>query len=241
VLANAPISDLFVWRSSPDWQTFFELIDISALFEDEAFRSSATFLFFDADGNRILERNVDLQANRRQTLDISSMVGSAHGEAGTFAVFHCQSPAAVTQLGSFLTERGYVSYRYLKAPLRAYVHGNFDAVAQKSDGGVQYLGGASLLRRQYCLQHELQPGVVYEFGLVNSTANAKIITCKLISVPTGKIIARHVLNVPPGGVQLVSAPVDESGSVSLVIESRLVMARPLVFRIENLKMDVFHG
>jgi hypothetical protein len=241
VLANAPISDLFVWRSSPDWQTLFELIDISTLFEDEAFSSRATFLFFDADGNRILERNVDLQANRRQTLDISSMVGSAHGEAGTFAVFHSQPPTAVTQLGSFLTERGYVSYRYLKAPLRAYVHGNFDAVAQKSDGSVQYLGGASFLRRQYSLQHELQTGVVYEFGLVNSTASAKIMTCKLISVPTGRIIARHLLNVPPGGVQLVSAPVDESGSVRLVIESRLVMARPLVFRIQNLKMDVFHG
>lgn len=241
VRANAPISDLFVWRSSPDWQTFFELIDISALFEDEAFPSRATFLFFDADGNRILERKVDLQANRRLTLDISSMVGRVHGEIGTFAVFHSQVPAAVTQLGAFLAERGYVSYCYLDAPLRAYVHGNFDAVAQKSDGGVQYLGGTSFLRRQYSLQHELLPGVVYEIGLVNTTANSKILTCKLISVPTGRIIGQHVQNVPPGGVHLVSVPVGESGSVSLVIESHLVMARPLVFRIQNLKMDIFHG
>lgn len=241
VLANAPISDLFVWRSSSDWQTFFELIDISSLFEDESFPRHVTFLFFDGEGNRILERKVNLQANRRQTLDISSMVGRDHGTMGTFAVFHSQAPAAVNQLGSFLAERGYVSYCYLDAPLRTYVHGNFDAVAQKPDSGLQYLGGASFLRRQYKLQHELLPGVVYEIGLVNSTGTSKIFTCKQISVPTGRIVGQHVQNVAPGGVQIVSVPVGESGSVCLVIESRLVMARPIVFRIQNLKMDVFHG
>ncbi len=239
--ANAPISDLFVWRSSPNWQTFFELIDISSLFEDEAFPRLVTFLFFDGEGNRILERNVELQANSRQTLDISSIVGRDHGATGTFAVFHFQAPAALTQLGSFLAERGYVSYCYLAAPLRAYVHGNFDAVAQKSDGGLQYLGGTSFLLRQYSLQHKLIPGVVYEIGLVNPTSITKVFTCKLISVPTGRIIGQHVHNVLPGGVQLVSVPLGESVSVRLVIESRLVMARPIVFRIQNLKLDVFHG
>jgi hypothetical protein len=60
VRANAPISDLFVWRSSPNWQTFFELIDISSLFEDDAFPRHVTLLFFDGEGNRILKRKVEL-------------------------------------------------------------------------------------------------------------------------------------------------------------------------------------
>ena len=31
---NAPISDLFIWRNSAEWQTSFELIDIPRLFVD---------------------------------------------------------------------------------------------------------------------------------------------------------------------------------------------------------------
>jgi hypothetical protein len=49
------------------------------------------------------------------------------------------------------------------------------------------------------------------------------------------------VNLAPGGVQLVPVRVDKSGPVRLVIQSHLVMARPLVFRIQNLKLDVFHG
>jgi hypothetical protein len=240
-LENAPISDLFVWRSSPEWQTFFELIDIPSLFEDDTLPRHVSLVFFDCGGRRLLERQMDLQANRRQTLDVSSMVGQSHGEMGTFAVFHSKTPSAITHLGSFLAERGYVSYCYLDAPLRAYVHGNLDAVALGPDGELQLLGGTSFLRRQYSLQHELIPGVVYELGLVNPTSSVQHITCKLISVLCGRIISVQTEKVSPGGIQTVVVPVDESGSVRLVIESHLVMARPLVFRIQNFKLDVFHG
>jgi hypothetical protein len=121
------------------------------------------------------------------------------------------------------------------------VHGNLDAVAQGPDGGLELLGGTSFLRRQYSLQHELLPGVVYELGLVNPTTRVQRVTFKLISAHSGRIISAHLENVPSGGIHFIVVPVDESGSVRLVIESHLVMARPLVFRIQNLKLDVFHG
>jgi hypothetical protein len=240
-IRNAPISDLFVWRSSPEWQTFFELIDIPSLFEDDSRPRHVTLVLFDVGGSRISEQRVDLQANCRHTLDISSLVGRFQGESGTFAVFHTTTPTNITKLGSFLAERGYVSYRYRGAPLRTYVHGNFDAIAQGAKGALQLLGGTSFLRRQYNLQHELQPGVVYELGLVNTTVNTQRFTCKLSSALTGMKVFDKVVNVPPGGIQLLAVPVGESGSVRLVIESRLVMARPLVFSIKNFKLDVFHG
>jgi hypothetical protein len=240
-LASAPISDLFVWRCSPEWQTFFELIDIPSLFEDDPVLGHVTLVFFDGSGHQISAQKVDLQPNCRQTLDISSMVGRDQGETGTFAVFHSKTPATIINLGSFLAERGYVSYCYRDAPLKAYVHGNLDAVAQCAGGELQLLGGSSYLRRQYCLQHELQPGVLYELGLVNPTSTVQRFTCKVFSVSSGKIKDVKVANVPSGGVELLAVPVDDSGPDRLVIESRLVMARPLVFRIQNLKLDVFHG
>ncbi len=240
-LPNAPISDLFVWRSSSEWQTLFELIDISSLFEDDALPQHVTLVLFDSSGRQISECKVHLQANCRQTLDISSIVGRSHGETGTFAVFHSKTPSAITNFGSFLAERGYVSYRYRSAPLHAYVHGNLDAIARGANGELQLLGGTSFMRRQYSLQHELQSGAVYELGLINPTTTPQQFTCKLILVLTGRIISERAENVPPGGIQMVSVPVGKSGSVRLVIESHLVMARPLVFRIQNLKLDVFHG
>jgi hypothetical protein len=239
--ACSPISDLFVWRSSEVWQTFFELIDIPSLFEDGQGSGQVKLVFFDGGGNQIREEKLHLKANCRQTLDISALVGRMHGESGTFAIFHSATPRSVTKLGSFLAERGYVSYCYRAAPLRAYVHGNLDAISQGPDGGLQLLGGTSYLTREYWLQHEFQPGAVYELGVVNPTPLAQRYTCKIISVLSGKINCVRSVNVPSAGIQLVPVAVDELGPSRLVIQSRLVLARPLVFRIQNLKMDVFHG
>ena len=239
--ADSPISDLFVWRSSEDWQTFFELIDIPSLFEESEFPGQVTLVLFDNKGNHIHEERLNLEANCRQTLDISALVDRRHGESGTFAVFHSKTPPAVTKLGSFLAERGYVSYCYRAAPLRAYVHGNLDAISQGADGRLQLLGGISILMREYRLQFEFQPGVVYELGLVNPTSRPQHFTSKLLSVLSGKVNFVQALNVASGGVQFFKIAVDESGPLRLVVRSSLVMARPLVFRIKNLKLDVFHG
>jgi hypothetical protein len=184
---------------------------------------------------------VGLQANCRQTLDISSIIRRVHGEVGTFAVFHSTTPSDITKLGSFLAERGYVSYRYRDATLRAYVHGNLDAIAYGPDGELELLGGSSFLSREYRLQHELQPGVVYELAIVNPTPTRKRSICKLISVNSDKIMNVQVMNLAPGGIQLVRVQANESEPIRWVIKSHLVMARPLVFRIQNLKLDVFHG
>ena len=240
-IADASISDLFVWRSSDEWQTHFELIDIPSLFEDGHDQHYVTLMFFDAKGRRVSEQRINLQASNRQTVDVSSLVGRTHGEVGTFAVFHSTTPAGIPKLGSFLAERGYVSYRYRDAPLRAYVHGNLDAIARVADGELQLLGGSSFLRREYSLQHELQPGVVYELAMVNPTPAAQRCICKLISVRSGEIINVQVVNLAPGGIQLIPVRADKSEPVRLVIQSHLVMARPLVFRFQNLKLDVFHG
>jgi hypothetical protein len=238
---HAPISDLFVWRSSDMWQTFFELIDIPSLFEDGRESKHVDLIFFDKSGHRVLEQRIDLRANSRQTLNISSLIGRVHGEVGTFAVFHSTTPISITKLGSFLTERGYISYRYLDAPLKAYVHGNLDAIAQGYDGKLQLLGGISFLRRAYNIQYEFQPSVLYELAMVNSTHKPQCCICELISVRSGKIMSKQMVNLAPGEVQLITIQANKIEPIRCVINSNLVMGRPLVFRIQNFKLDVFHS
>jgi hypothetical protein len=240
-MPRAPISDLFVWRSSDEWQTFFELIDISSLFGDGHAWQHVTLIFFDESGQRISKTRIGLQANCRQTLDISSMVGRAHGTVGTFAIFHPATPSEITKLGSFLAERGYVSYRYRDTPLKAYVHGNLDAIAQGPDDELHLLGGRSFLNREYSLQHELQQSANYELGMVNPTPTPQRCALNLISAHGGGIISTQLVDLAPGGLKLVPIQVNNLESVRLVIKSRLIMARPLVFRIQNLRLDVFHG
>lgn len=243
-LASAvSISDLFVWRNSAEWTTSFELIDIPGLFSDgcKDLDKHKTLFLFDQHGRQFLEKKLALLPGRRQTIHLAEFLSEANGEIGTFAIFHSSSLPELEAIGSFIADRGYVSYRYRDAPLRAYVHGNFDAIAQASGGDLQLLGCSGFLRREYSLQHELQPGAVYELGMVNSTSKFQRCICKLVSVRSGQIMRVQMVNLSPGGVQVVPVRADKSEPVRLVIKSHLVMARPLVFRIQNLKLDVFHG
>lgn len=238
---NCPISDLFVWRNNNYWQTYFELIDIPALFEDSQLPRYAILVFMNSDGKIFLRHRIALDPHCRQTLDITSLIGSQHGEVGTFAVFHTSTPKIVGQCGSYLAERGYVSYSYRGAPLRSYVHGNLDAVTLNEEEDLHFLGGGSFLQRAYNLQYELDSKVDYEFGLVNPTSRSLTFDCQLLSLRDGKITSAEKLEISSGGVSIGKVKADKLGSKRLVIHSKLVMARPLVFRFQNFKLDVFHG
>jgi hypothetical protein len=240
---GATVSDLFVWRNSDEWKTQFELTDVFGLFDDGSENSGrhATFYFFDDDGELFLEKRLDLIPRRRQTVDLSELIAGARGEIGTFCVFHSHTPRAVTDLGSFLAERGYVSYRYRGAPLRAYVHGNLDAIALGADNRMQLLGSWSFLPREYRLQHEIAGPALYEIAVVNPSANAKSISCKRISTGDGKTLDVQTVKLRPRACHLFQIRGEEHHSSRIVIVGRLVMPRPLVFRTSNQALDVFHG
>jgi len=239
-IAGAPVSDLFVWRNSEEWETFFELTDLPALFAEREIASGYVILvFFDAVGQLLFEKTIEVAAGRRNTLVLSEIIGSKFGSVGTFAVFHSHTPQKLQGLGSHLAERGYVSYRYRSAPLRAYVHGNLDAIARLPDQSLQLLGGRSIRRREYNLQYALDVHGSYELVIVNSTPKKQKIVCRTLAA-SGKIEHKQTFGLLPRGIHLFRvAP--KHDLLRVVISSRLIMARPLVFHIQNQTMDVFHG
>ncbi len=109
---NSSVSDLFVWRSSEEWQTFFELIDIGSLFEENQSPRYVTLVIFNDNGILINEKKIILSPNKRQILDVSAAIGRSHGEVGTFAVFHSATPSIMTRkwkvharsTGAFITD-----------------------------------------------------------------------------------------------------------------------------------------
>ena len=238
-ITGAPVSDLFVWRNSEEWETYFELIDLPRIFAGaDSAGGHVLFVFFDASGQLFLEKAVEITPGRK-TLALSTLIGNSHGMAGTFSVFHAHTPKRLQALGSHLAERGYVSYRYLCAPLRSYVHGNLDAIARLPDQSLQLLGGQSVRMREYNLQHDLKKQGRYELGIANPTLKNQKIVCRTLSV-SGKMVSSQTATLPPRGSHLFEVS-PEHVQQRIVISSRLVMARPLVFCIQNQTMDVFHG
>lgn len=240
---NASISDLFIWRNSAEWQTTFELIDIPGLFVDinSEIITAVNFVFFDSSGYQFLSEEIEVLPAIRQTIDLNSYLKCTNEEIGTFAVFHKHVPLVITSMGSHLAERGYVSYRYKGAPLRSYVHGNLDAIAQNTNGKLQKLGGSSFFRRQYRLQLELMSGSQYQLCVVNPTARKQKCLGKLVSINGGKTLSTQPFRLSSGGVYELTFNSEVTENARVIIESHIIMARPLVFNIQNIKVDVFHG
>jgi hypothetical protein len=239
-MAGAPVSDLFIWRNSDDWETRIELIDLPGLFsEADGHSSQVVLVFFDAGGHLFLEETKIIKRGRRDTILLSDLIGVDHGLVGTFSIFHTNTPSSLQALGSHLAERGYVSYRYRGAPLCAYVHGNLDAVARLPNLSLQMLGGQSVRSREYRLQHALSAQSTYELAMVNATPKPQRIVCEILS-SEGQIVATYEVNLASRGSALVSVSPDHEQQ-RIVIRSRVVMTRPLVFRVTDRIMDVFHG
>ena len=240
--SSVPVSDLFVWRSSKDWNTFFELTDIAGMFDDniDIKIQFSIICIFDNKGNFLHEEKLKLQRNKRTTIDFSRFKLFTKSEYGTFCIFHSHTPKEVTELGSFLTERGYVSYCYKGAPLRSYVHGNLDAIAQYPDGERHLLGTRSFLSRKYSLQHQLMGPADYEIGIVNTTSSVIDLSCMVLSSDNEILDIQKYIS-PPRGTSVFPVHLESPQTARIVIKSHLVMARPLIFRIHNNNMDVFHG
>jgi len=237
-----PVSDLFVWRCSEDWNTFFELTDIASMFDDdiEIEKQFAKICLFDQNGSLFHEEQLKIYRNKKITLDISQLTSSTKSNYGTFCIFHSHSPENIIELGSFLTERGYLSFSYKKSPLRSFVHGNLDAIGQLNNGEMQLLGTKSFLSRSYSLQHQLIESSIYEIGIVNPTASTINLSCLLIS-SDNEVIDDQKATIQPRGTSIFSIFKERPKDARVVIKSHLVMARPLVFRQQNNAIDVFHG
>lgn len=240
---STPISDLFIWRNSSDWQTSFELIDISGLFADRAkdLSGAVELIMFDSSGHQLLSKELNILPSFRQTIDLASYLNGISETVGTFAVFHKQVPLTLSTMGSYLAERGYVSYRYQKAPLRSYVHGNLDAIARNINGQLQMLGCSSFFQREYRLQFVITPESHYQLCIVNPTSSLQRCEGRLISINGEKLIHLYTFQLDPGAIHVLDLKGEVTEPGRMVIESHMVMARPLVFRIQNIKMDVFHG
>jgi len=240
--AQAPISDLFIWRRNSDWQTHFELLDINHLVnadESAAGHASATFVFFNKDGQEIVRRQIECHPNGRNTIALNDLLPADAGDMGTYACFHNSVSTAVAQTGSYLAERGYSGYTWKSMKARGYVHGNLDAIAYNNNQ-LELLGNSGRQQYEYCLQHILTGPAIYELALVNSTGKKQKLSFECID-HQGRMVQHnsyHLLS-RASCVEVIQVPAEQS--YRLTVKSHMYMARPVGFRLTGNSMDVFHG
>ncbi len=234
---QSAISDLFIWRYNKNWNTYFELLDLAGLFGEKG-QHQANIIFFNNNGDEFHRQSIELSGLCRQILNISELLSELKklpSNYGTFCIFHKEIPNSVLKLQSFIAERGYISYQYKNAPLRSYVHGNLDVI----DDSLTLLGGSSFFKRQYNLQYLLMPDNNYEVALINASSTNKEIKFKVVEFVNNFQIKKAITLKPK---QIYVFPIQNLSNPSrLIIESKMIMARPVVFCFGDDKMDVFHG
>ncbi len=105
---------------------------------------------------------------------------------------------------------------------------------------LKLLTGNSFLNRTYNLQYLLLPKVNYDIALVNTSANSKKVIFQIVSTSTKKILTTKQTTINSRATFIFTIK-QITASSRLIISSKMIMARPVIFVNNNDKIDVFHG
>ncbi len=235
--SRSRISDLFVWINSKEINTFYEFMDLPSLFENKNSIEKSFFnlMIFDKYGELIKNLEIPVLYGERIVINLNDHLKNISDEIGTFSIFHQKTPEEIQNLGSFISDRGYVKYYSKKLDIFKYVHGNLDAISY-DDNDIKNLGVNSFLSRKYFIQCKIEKENKYRFYLVNFTN--KIQNYSLYSYKNNKIINR--ITIKPRGCGFSEYKCNSDNEI-LYIKSKLVMSRPLIYSEKNNDLDFFHG
>ena len=239
---SAVISDLFPIKQGNEWRTEFELLNVLGLIAGENNQNNpylVNFYFYDLAGKLLGIREIKTENIGRNTIKLSELLVNELKEAATFSVFHPPILDKVEMSGSYLAERGYSGYEYQNLGVKGYVHGNLDAVALVR-GEVQPLGNSGLIPRFYTVQHCLRGPAKYEFVFTNPTLGKMKITPN-ICLNKKNWLAKKSFTMNSLGSHTFTVDIKENEKAYVRFKSKLYLGRPVVFRISNDSMDVFHG
>ena len=243
---NSPVSDLFIWKKSNDWETYFRLVNQERIVSGPGVSSKVThasFIYFSNDGIEIKRITHAIPEKHSALISITKDIADHPGTFGTFCVIHNLSPKSLTDVDSQLAERGYVGYSFRGSKLLSYAHGNLDAVAMRKDGTIEMLGGASILRREYRLQYSINPKEKNLLAFVNPyRKDIKLDISLWSNCRNRKPDQAFRICLPSGGSSEILLNLSSMDcEYSVRIKSKLCMARPVVFTYNKTSFNVFHG
>ena len=235
------VSDLFPFKVTAEWNTYFELLNIPAMIDP--FKAHGDYnvdiVLFNENGKIIKNESIRVKSIGRTTINIGELIKEENVNSGTFASFHKCSQLDIVG-GGYLVDRGYVGYENRSlSQVRGYVHGNFNAISLNNRSGYRLLGKSFKDKKTYFLQHELTGEAQYELVFVNSDKRDHQLEIKVSSLIDGS--TEHTFSIPSGGIRSLSLEVQSDDRKMVEISSKLKLPRPVVFRTNASSIDVFHG
>ena len=235
------ISDLFVWRCNAEWETEFELFNITSfVYPADMPEERCEMVFFDADGREFNRHTLMLVPLERRTLKISDYLGDRQG-AGTFSIFHHSSLSVRYQeRGSHLTERGYVGYRRHGAKLKSFCHGNLQSLSKGPEQKNYSYVAATTQPMRYHPQLILSDCRRVELIYTNPSSGARAVEINLFDRSGQKIGDRHII-VPARGVRIIEIDNAEGDIHTFDNKGEIIMWRPVIKKYYETHFDVMHG
>jgi hypothetical protein len=240
--SRATISDLFPWRVDETWETCFHLINLPSLIQlVEPSDDLVTFALFGADGRDLCRYEFLLKPYETRQIEIADLLGSTSGH-GAFACFHeSASLAALSQYGSYLSDRGYVGFRRKGDRLWSYVHGNLHVLSHApKSAGFDHVGITSTQDWAYRPQVQFNDARAFDLVYSNPTRTPLNLSLRFLNGPRTAVKNRKI-EVPIRGTVVISHD-NRDGSVTAIESSaRTSLWRPIIFKHYESHFDVFHG
>ena len=240
--ARTTISDLFPWRGGTDWDTKFDVMNLSSmLMPDIPAAEDVSFVLFDDSGRRLREECFTLNPFSMHELKVSDFVQGA--EQGTFVCFHALNLQCTPDFfGGNLAERNYISYRKrgAESSLWSYVHGNTYALSRRGTAGIRSIAGRPT--RDIIYRPQLRFDDCLHFELIFTNTTLRKLSVRVNAFDEARaLVEKKMATVPAGGMAVIAF--DNAGHrISMVEnEGRHFMWRPVLFKHYQTGFDVLHS
>jgi hypothetical protein len=235
---NSVISDLFIWRQNQNWKTNFELINLKNFFDKNNIENEKIKIEIrDKKGKTLSNYQFIVESVKKKTINFSEILKNLkiEDEFGTFSVYH-ESMDILNEFNSFITERGYTSYQYNDLDTFSLVHGNLDAISYLNNKK-KLLGKQTLFYKDFNIQYVFENQNCYDLFFVNPTN--KFLKVYLIIIKSDQEYIKE-FKILPAGTELFS--LEKKHNVSrIIVKSKYLMSRPLIFEYNENFVNSFHG
>lgn len=231
------VSDLFPWRKSDYWHTYFHLMNLqSFMFPSEAENTSVKLIIFNHEGTTVHQEDIHLSTFEIKKIDISSLAKT--DSFGCFAVFHEFNPR---NKGTCLSERSYVSFTKGKNKssnsLASFCHGNcYSVIYNSKKSRIESVRRKT--RKRYTYQPQTSFRDCMSFDLIYSNPLLTPLTIEIENLYLDKSHKTQYV-LPPLGTQLVEYR--ENIPISVKATTNLSIFRPLITKHYKNGFDIFHG
>lgn len=237
---SSTVSDLFLWIDDNRLDTHFDIIDYYSIINPGKNQRGTILLYiFNSIGEIVNSQKFDIESGLKR-ITIGNYTNKKFGSYGTFAIFHLGTSDIVQNCASTISERGYLSFSFSGSGFKNYVHGNIDAISYLNNN-IKYVGGISFFTRTYNLQYIFEPDVAYSIAIVNTTKCSQSVKMLFFKDSERDNFHETKFKFGSGSTKIIDLPTDVPHNYRVVIYSKMVMARPVIFKFFKNSMDVFHG